>query len=61
MKKNLIRVFVNRKTIIEISPYVSVYSLKMEIQKKIYDTLSVDKINLHFNGRPMSNNKKAII
>ena len=30
MKKNLIRVFVNEKNIIELSPYSSLYSLKYE-------------------------------
>ena len=61
MKKNLIRVFVNRKTVIEISPFASVYSLKTDVQKKIYDTLPIDKINLHYNGKPMFDDNKAII
>lgn len=61
MKKNLIRVFVNRETVIEISPFASVYSLKIDVQKKIYDTLPIDKINLHYNGKPMFDNKKAIV
>ena len=33
MNKKIIRVFVNNKTLIEISPFASIYSLKDEIIK----------------------------
>ena len=61
MKKNLIRVFVNEKNIIEISPYASLYSLKYEINKKIYDNISLDNIIIHFKGKSIIDNNKSLI
>jgi hypothetical protein len=61
MKNNLIRVFVNEKTIIEISQYASLYSLKDEVNKKIYDSAPIDDISLHFNGKPLTDDTKALL
>lgn len=61
MKKNLIRVFVNEKNVIEISPYSSLYSLRDEIQKKIYKNVSIKDISLYCNGKPLIDNKKSIL
>ena len=61
MKKNLIRIFVNRKNVIEISPYASLYSLKNEVNKKIYENVPFDDITLHFKGKPIVNNNKALL
>ena len=60
IKKKIIRIFVNNEFIIEISPYASIYSLKDEIQKKIYDNLKLNKILLLFNGKPLNDNKTLI-
>ena len=57
MKNNLIRVFINEKSIIEISPFASVYSLKYEIQQKYYKKLQLDNLNLYFNSKPLDNKK----
>lgn len=61
MKKNLIRVFVNEKNIIELSPYASLYSLKYEINKKIYDNIPFDNIILHFKGKSIIDDNKSLI
>ena len=57
MKNIIIRIFVNKKTLIEISPVASIYSLKNEIVKKIYKDIPLDKINLYFNGKLLSDEK----
>jgi hypothetical protein len=63
MKKNLIRVFINNKNIIEISPLSSIFSLKDEIKTKIshFVTLPIENINLHFKGKPLSDDKKSLV
>ncbi len=61
MKNNLIRVFVNEKTIIEISPYASLYSLKDEVHKRIYNSTPIDDISLHFNGKPLIHDTRALL
>jgi hypothetical protein len=61
MNKKTIRVFVNKKTLIEISPVSSIYSLKYEIVKKIYKDLPLNKINLYFNGKLLSDDKALMI
>jgi hypothetical protein len=63
MKNKLIRIFINNKHIIEISPLSSIFSLKYEITKKIseFETLPIDNINLHFHSKPLSDNKKSLL
>jgi hypothetical protein len=61
MKKKIIRIFVNNKILIEISPVSSIYSLKDEIVKKIYKDLPQDKINLYFNGKLLSGEKALVL
>ena len=63
MKKNLIRIFINNKNIIEISSLSSIYSLKYEIKEKItqFATIPIEKINLHFKSKPLSDDKKSLL
>ena len=59
----LIHVFINNKNIVKISPFSSIYSLKKEIINNIpyYKNLNIEKINLHFNGKPLTNNNKSLL
>ena len=61
MKNNLIRIFINEKNVIEISPYASLYSLKEQVNKKVYKNLPFDNISLHFKGKPLIDNSKALL
>ena len=54
-----IRIFVNKKTLVDISPFASIYSLKRKIVKKNED-LNIDKMILHFNGKILSDEKSVV-
>lgn len=64
MYEKLIRIFVNQKTLIDISKYSSLYSLKCTIHEKIYSNISFEEFRnykISFNGKILNNDNISLI
>lgn len=64
MYEKLIRIFVNKTTLIDISKYSSLYSLKCIIHEKIYSNISFGEFKTYrisFNGKILNNDNISLI
>ena len=61
MKKDLIRIFINNKDYVKISPFSSLYALKQTIKETFYKNISYDSIILYYNDKPLLKDSYSLV
>lgn len=61
MKKDLIRIFINNKDYVKISPFSSLYTLKQTIKETFYKNISYNSIILYYNDKPLLKDSYSLV
>lgn len=61
MKKDLIRIFINNKDYVKISPFSSLYTLKQTIKETFYKNISYNSILLYYNDKPLLKDSYSLV